>query len=69
MGNELSPKAGIRFMVHDRDLMPSPLEQGFDLQPSTSSSVSIQRVGSCKTMTFPGHFLKKTISNRRSRGV
>ena len=40
MGNSLSKNAGARLVLHDPEREPLPDEDGIDLSPSSSSSIS-----------------------------
>ena len=40
MGNALSKNAGARMTLHDPEQEPLPDEDGIDLSPSSSSSIS-----------------------------
>ena len=48
MLNTLSKKAGVRLVIHDPSMPPSPNEFGIDLEPNTASSIAIQQVSCCK---------------------
>ena len=45
MGNSLSKNAGARMVLHDPEQEPLPDEDGIDLSPSSSSSISTTLVG------------------------
>ncbi len=44
MLNSLSPKAGIRVVIHPVDSLPIPQERGLDVAPNTAASFGLQRV-------------------------
>ena len=40
----LSPKAGIRVLVHSQGVVPFPEEEGFDASPGAATSVGVKLV-------------------------
>ena len=59
MGNSLSKNAGARMVLHDPEQEPLPDEDGIDLSPSSSSSISTTLVDNISHFGDKLNFISK----------